>query len=95
MQAVMKVMSACRAVQVSRGCGCAVALHAEMRPEAWRSCRYRWFGLAPRNLDWWGAISYTVGVGLYWIAAVSTMINDCPNSLMAPDVYVSRLTQKL
>ncbi|CAK0784815.1 hypothetical protein CVIRNUC_008019 [Coccomyxa viridis] len=50
--------------------------------------RYRWFGLAPRNLDWWGAISYTVGVGLYWIAAVSTMINDCPNSLMAPDVYL-------
>ena len=61
-------------------------------PEACWSCRYRWFGLAPRNLDWWGAISYTVGVGLYWIAAVSTMINDCPNSLMAPDVYVSRLT---
>lgn len=54
--------------------------------------RYRWWGIAPGNLDWWGAFSYTVGVGMYWVAAVSTMINDCPNSLMAPDVYVSSLS---
>ena len=55
-------------------------------------CRYQWFGVALRNLDWWGAFSYTVGVGLYWIAALSTMINDCPNTTLAPDVYVSCLT---
>ena len=53
--------------------------------------RYQWFGVALRNLDWWGAFSYTVGVGLYWIAALSTMINDCPNSTLDPIVYVSYL----
>ncbi len=54
-------------------------------------CRYQWLGIAPRNLDWWGAFSYTVGVGLYWIAALSTMINDCPNTTLDPIVYVSCL----
>lgn len=54
-------------------------------------CRYQWFGVALRNLDWWGAFSYTVGVGLYWIAALSTMINDCPNTTLDPIVYVRHL----
>ena len=53
--------------------------------------RYQWFGVALRNLDWWGALSYTVGVALYWIAALSTMINDCPNTTLDPIVYVSYL----
>ena len=57
-------------------------------------CRYRWLGIAPRNMDWWGAFSYTVGVGMYWVAALSTIINDCPNTLLDPIVYVSRLTHQ-
>ncbi len=56
-------------------------------------CRYRWLGIAPRNMDWWGAFSYTVGVGMYWVAALSTIINDCPNTLLDPIVYVSCLTR--
>ncbi len=53
--------------------------------------RYKWFGLRLLSLDWWGAVSYTVGVGLYIGAAVSSIINDCPNTLLAPDVYVRHL----
>ena len=52
------------------------------------SYRYQWFGLRLTSLAWWGAVSYTVGVGLYIGAAVSTIINDCPDTLLEPDVYV-------
>lgn len=50
--------------------------------------RYLWFGLPLTSLAWWGAVSYTVGVGLYIGAAVSTIINDCPNTLLEPYIYV-------
>lgn len=53
------------------------------------SRRYEWFGLQPCNLDWWGAISYTLGVGMYQIAAIASIINDCPNRLLSVDAYVS------
>lgn len=52
------------------------------------SCRYLWFGLRLTNLAWWGAVSYTVGVALYIGAAVATIINDCPDTLLDPYVYV-------
>ncbi|KAK9902002.1 hypothetical protein WJX75_000875 [Coccomyxa subellipsoidea] len=50
--------------------------------------KYIWFGLRLTNLAWWGACSYTLGVALYIGAAVGTIINDCPNTLLAPDVYL-------
>jgi hypothetical protein len=39
-------------------------------------------------LDWWGAVSYTFGVVLYIIAAASSIVNDCPNTLLSTDEYV-------
>ena len=51
--------------------------------------RYRWFGVNLKSFAWWGALSYTVGVVLYWTAALATILNDCPNSVLATDVYVS------
>ncbi|EIE18497.1 hypothetical protein COCSUDRAFT_60164 [Coccomyxa subellipsoidea C-169] len=50
--------------------------------------RYIWFGLRLTNLAWWGACSYTLGVALYLGAAIATIINDCPNTLLAPNVYL-------
>lgn len=50
--------------------------------------RYIWFGLRLTNLAWWGACSYTLGVALYLGAAIATIINDCPDTLLAPNVYV-------
>jgi hypothetical protein len=40
------------------------------------------------SLDYFGALSYTVGVAMYWTAALATILNDCPNTLLATDVYV-------
>ena len=53
------------------------------------ACRYRWFGMPLTKLDWWGALSYTIGVALYWVAALSTILNDCPRSTLSTLEYVS------
>ncbi|CAL8465985.1 g5521 [Coccomyxa elongata] len=50
--------------------------------------KYLWFGLPLTSLAWWGAVSYTVGVALYIGAAVATIINDCPDTLLGTYVYL-------
>ena len=48
--------------------------------------RYHWIGFT-FSLEMGGALSYTIGVGQYWTAALVTILNDCPATTLAPLVY--------
>lgn len=37
-----------------------------------------------------GKVSHRIGVAMYWVAALSTILNDCPNSTLSTDEYVRR-----
>ena len=72
----------CIVVEACTCCG-------NMTPDVlWPLRRYVWFAFPYRRLDWWGALFYTVGVTAYIIAIASTIVNDCPNTLMTPMQYV-------
>lgn len=53
--------------------------------------RFRWLGAAPRRLEWWAALSYLIGLILYYIGVVAIIINDCPHTPLSTLSYVRSL----
>ena len=52
-------------------------------------CRYRWFGFKPTSWEFWGAVSYDMGVALYLAAEIATYISLCPDTQLSNNLYVS------
>ena len=44
------------------------------------ACRWRWLGIRPGKLQWWGALAYTLGILGFTLGDCSNLVNDCPNS---------------
>jgi hypothetical protein len=50
--------------------------------------RYRWLGVQPRKLQWWGALSYFAGMVLYLMGDVASLANDCPQTYLTDGQFV-------
>merc|ERR1712130_904358 len=49
--------------------------------------RYRWFGIKPLSVEFWGAFCYDFGVALYLTAEIFTYISVCPDTQLSSNLY--------